>query len=147
MIQKDKVAQLHIFRAIAAIGVVFTHAKFVLWSGGGAYIAKFPVRTWNPVEYPLFFLDLISSLGKQQLYLFFILSGFFIKYSVRSSFSLPSYLCKRLMRIYPAFLAATLLAGTSFTLHQSIYLYRLPARIQIPGSSWLSRAHSLIVAE
>ena len=111
MIQKDKVAQLHIFRAIAAIGVVLTHAKFILWSGGGAYIAKFPVHTWNPVEYPLFFLDLISSLGEQRVYLFFILSGFFIKYSVRGSFSLPSYLCKRLMRIYPAFLAATLLAG------------------------------------
>ena len=111
MIQKDKVAQLHIFRAIAAIGVVLTHAKFVLWSGGVAYIAKFPVHTWNPVEYPLFLLDLISSLGGQRVYLFFILSGFFIRYSVRYNFSLPSYLRKRLLRIYPAFLAATLLAG------------------------------------
>ena len=111
LIQKDKIAQLHIFRAIAAIGVVLTHAKFVLWSGGVAYIAKFPVHTWNPVEYPLFFLDLISSLGEQRVYLFFILSGFFIRYSVRYNFSLPSYLRKRLLRIYPAFLAATLLAG------------------------------------
>lgn len=111
LIQKDKVAQLHILRAIAAVGVVLTHAKFVLWSGGSAYLAKFPAKTWSLVEFPLFFSDLISSLGEQRVYLFFILSGFFIKYSVRSCFSLPGYLCKRLLRIYPAFLAATLLAG------------------------------------
>lgn len=111
LIQKDKVAQLHILRAVAAVGVVLTHAKFVLWSGGEAYLARFPVHTWSPFEYPLFFSDLISSLGTQRVYLFFILSGFFIKYSVRGRFSLPGYLRKRLLRIYPAFLAATLLAG------------------------------------
>jgi peptidoglycan/LPS O-acetylase OafA/YrhL len=111
LVQKDKVAQLHILRAIAAAGVVLAHAKFMLWSGGAAYIAKFPVHTWSPVEYPLFFSDLISSLGTQRVYLFFILSGFFIKFSIRGDFSLPGYLRKRLLRIYPAFLATTLLAG------------------------------------
>lgn len=111
LIQKEKVAQLHLLRAVATIGVVLTHAKFVLWSGGAAYIAKFPVHTWSPVDYVLFFSDLISSLGQQRVYLFFILSGFFIKYSIRGSFSLPGYLRKRLLRIYPAFLVATLLAG------------------------------------
>lgn len=111
LIQKEKVAQLHILRAIAAVGVVLTHAKFVLWSGGAAYLAKFPAHTWSPVEYPLFFSDLISSLGRERVYLFFILSGFFIKFSVRGGFSLPAYLRKRLLRIYPAFLVATLLAG------------------------------------
>jgi peptidoglycan/LPS O-acetylase OafA/YrhL len=111
LIQKDKVAQLHILRAIAAFGVVLTHAKFMLWSGGVAYLAKFPVHTWSLVDYPLFFSDLISSLGTQRVYMFFILSGFFIKFSVRGSFSLPGYLRKRLLRIYPAFLVTTLLAG------------------------------------
>ena len=111
LIQKDKVAQLHILRAVAALGVVLTHAKLVLWSGGVAYLAKFPFYTWSPIEYPLFFSDLISSLGKERVYLFFILSGFFIKFSIRGGFSLPIYLRKRLLRIYPAFLAATLLAG------------------------------------
>jgi peptidoglycan/LPS O-acetylase OafA/YrhL len=111
LIQKDKVAQLHILRAIAAVGVVLTHAKFVLWSGGEAYLAKFPVQTWRFLDYPLFFLDLISSLGSQRVNLFFILSGFLIKFSSRDASSLPDYLRKRLLRIYPAYLAATLLAG------------------------------------
>jgi peptidoglycan/LPS O-acetylase OafA/YrhL len=111
LIQKDKVAQIHILRAIAALGVVLTHAKFMLWSGGTAYLTKFPVYTWSPVEYPLFFADVISSLGTQRVHLFFILSGFFIKFSVRADFSLPIYLRKHLLRIYPAFLATTLVAG------------------------------------
>ena len=111
LIQKDKVAQLHIFRAIAALGVVITHARFVLWSGGEAYITKFPVQKWSFFEYPLFFSDLITSLGPQRVYLFFILSGFFAQYSIRNSFSLPNYLRKRFLRLYPACIAATILAG------------------------------------
>ena len=111
LIQKDKVEQLHIFRAIAALGVVLTHARFVLWSGGEAYIAKFPVQKWGLFEYPLFFSDLITSLGPQRVYLFFILSGFFAQYSIRNSFSLPNYLRKRFLRLYPAYIAATILAG------------------------------------
>ena len=109
LIQKDKVAQLHIFRAIAALGVVLTHARFVLWSGGEAYIAKFPVQKWGLFEYPLFFSDLITSLGPQRVYLFFILSGFFAQYSIRNRFSLPNYLRKRFLRLYPACIAATIL--------------------------------------
>ena len=111
LIQKDKVEQLHIFRAVAAIGVVLTHARFILWSGGEAYIAKFPVQHWRLVEYPLFFLDLITSLGSQRVYLFFILSGFFAQYSIRNAFSLPDYLRKRFLRLYPAYVTATVLAG------------------------------------
>jgi peptidoglycan/LPS O-acetylase OafA/YrhL len=111
LIQKDKVAQLHLIRAIAAIGVVLTHAKFVLWSGGEAYVARFPIQKWTLVEYPLFFSDLVSSLGPPRVYLFFILSGFFLQYSIRREFSLLSYLRKRFLRLYPAFIAATLLAG------------------------------------
>ena len=111
LIQKDKVAQLHIVRAVAAIGVVLTHARFILWSGGEAYIAKFPVQHWRLVEYPLFFSDLITSLGPQRVYLFFILSGFFAQYSIRNAFSLPNYLRKRFLRLYPAYVTATVLAG------------------------------------
>ena len=111
LIQKDKIPQLHVFRAIAAIGVVLTHARFILWSGGEAYIAKFPVQNWSIVEYPLFFSDLITSLGSQRVYLFFILSGFFAQYSIRNEFSLPDYLRKRFLRLYPAYVAATILAG------------------------------------
>ena len=110
-VQKDKVAQLHFLRAIAAGGVVLTHARFVLWSGGTAYIEKFPAHTWDLGDYLLFFADMITSLGEQRTFLFFMLSGFFIKYSVRNGFSLPGYFCKRLLRIYPALLVATLLAG------------------------------------
>ncbi|WP_375418738.1 acyltransferase family protein [uncultured Hymenobacter sp.] len=109
--QKSKIEQLHLIRAIAMIGVVLTHAKFVLWSGGEAYLAKYPTATWHPTDYPLFFTDLISSLGEQRVYLFFILSGFFIQYSVRHGFSLPAFLRKRLLRIYPAYVVSALLAG------------------------------------
>jgi peptidoglycan/LPS O-acetylase OafA/YrhL len=111
LIQKDKIAQLHLIRAIAAIGVVLTHAKFVLWSGGEAYMARFPIQKWTLIEYPLFFSDLVNSLGTPRVYLFFILSGFFLQYSIRSGFLLLPYLRRRFLRLYPAFIATTLLAG------------------------------------
>lgn len=109
--QEDRVEQLHFIRAIAMLGVVLTHAKFVLWSGGEAYLAKYPTSTWKIADYPLFFTDLISSLGQQRVHLFFILSGFFIQYSVRRGFSLPAFLRRRFLRIYPAYVVSALLAG------------------------------------
>lgn len=113
---KNTINQLHILRAIACVGVVLTHAKFALWSGGVAYIALYPTHDWGIGKYVLFGMDLISSLGSQRVYLFFILSGFFLQYSARQQFSIGDYLRKRIWRIYPPLVVATLLSGVAIYL-------------------------------
>jgi peptidoglycan/LPS O-acetylase OafA/YrhL len=110
-INNKNIEQLGFIRAVAAIGVVTTHAKFALWSGGKAYIAQYPMSTWSAWEYLTFVLDLISSLGENRVYLFFILSGFFITHSTRHGFYFRIYFGRRLLRIYPLFLISSLLAG------------------------------------
>ena len=107
-------SQLHLVRAIACIGVVITHAKFVLWSGGQAYLERYPSVNWNWYEFPLFFLDLITSLGTPRVFFFFLLSGFFLQYSARKNFTVASFLRHRFLRLYPTYLAATLAAVVVF---------------------------------
>lgn len=101
---------MHGVRAIACLGVVISHAKFVLWSGGQAYMERYPMAHWDWHEFPVFFLDLITSLGPTRVFFFFILSGFFLQYSTRKDFSIRFFAQNRFLRLYPAYLFATLMA-------------------------------------
>jgi peptidoglycan/LPS O-acetylase OafA/YrhL len=106
--------QIHLVRAIACIGVVITHARFVLWSGGQAYLEHYPLAHWRWYEFPLFFFDLATSLGRPRVFFFFLLSGFFLQYSARTKFCTKAYLRHRFLRLYPAYLAATLVTVAVF---------------------------------
>ena len=111
-------SQMSLVRAIACLGVVTTHAKFVLWSGGQAYLERYPMVQWKWYEFIVFFLDLVTSIGKTRVFLFFILSGFFLQYSARNSFQTLFFWRNRLLRLYPSYLVATLAALAAF--HVSI---------------------------
>jgi len=110
-VSRKNIQQLHLIRVFACLGVVLTHAKFALWSGGAAYLLKYPTATWAPTEYLWFCLDLLYSLGPQRVHLFFVLSGFFIAYATPSALALWTYYRQRLLRIYPAYLVSVLLSG------------------------------------
>ena len=108
------VSQIHLVRAIACIGVVVTHARFVLWSGGQAYLEQHPLAQWSWYEFPVFFFDLVTSLGRPRVFFFFLLSGFFLQYSTRTAFCPKAFLRHRFLRLYPAYLIATLVAVAVF---------------------------------
>lgn len=147
---------MHIIRAVACVGVVLTHARFVLWAGGQEYLKQYPVELWAWYEFPLFFLDLITSLGRPRVFFFFILSGFFLQYSGRKNFSVSSFLRARFLRLYPAYLAATLAAlavfyvaltyinpllATASGREFNVLLYKAAADL-----SWTSLGHTLFFA-
>jgi peptidoglycan/LPS O-acetylase OafA/YrhL len=113
---ETNISQMHLVRAIACLGVVITHTKFVLWSGGQAYLERYPMVQWKWYEFVLFFLDLVTSIGSTRVFFFFILSGFFLQYSTRNSFCIRSFLRGRFLRLYPSYVMATLAALAAFYL-------------------------------
>jgi peptidoglycan/LPS O-acetylase OafA/YrhL len=100
---------LHIVRGLAALLVVFFHAKFVFWVGGTIYNKEVGLHSvW---DYALFAIDMLSSCGKECVVVFFILSAFVIKHSFSNhNYSWGNFYKIRLIRIYWPFLCSLLLS-------------------------------------
>ena len=97
-----------VMRFALASAVIFSHA-YPITLGGETY-ANGKVE-WDAYE-PVFQLTgHQASLGDFAVNGFFLLSGFLIAHSFLHSSSLIGYLWKRVLRIYPAFLVATLLTA------------------------------------
>ncbi|AII51122.1 hypothetical protein N008_03875 [Hymenobacter sp. APR13] len=87
------------------------HAKFILWSGGRQYLLVHPRTTWGALDYVAFGADMLSSAGYEMVIFFFVLSGFFIRYAQLRKHRKPmAFYINRIVRIYPPFLFASLLA-------------------------------------
>ena len=82
--------QLHIIRGFAALYVAIGHAKIVFWSGGKEYIKTYPVEEWAVFDYIVFAIDMLSSSAQEFVIVFFILSGFFIAFSLPWLGHMPS---------------------------------------------------------
>jgi peptidoglycan/LPS O-acetylase OafA/YrhL len=92
---KEKILSIHYMRAIAIIIVVCLHYSF--------YLGKFGMSFFYP--------------GRAGVDLFFLISGFIIVYITGvNKNSIPSFLLKRFIRIYPAFIIVWFIA--------CIFLYR-----------------------
>lgn len=103
---------LHALRGFCAFYVVIYHAKFILWSGGRAYLEAFPRSTWGIGQYVAFLLDLLSSAGYEMVIFFFVLSGFFIRYAqLKRHRPAGAFYLNRIVRIYPPYLVSLLLAA------------------------------------
>ena len=101
--QLPNIKYLHIVRGLAAVLVVFFHAKYVFWVGGTIYKADIGLHTIQ--DYLLFSLDMMSSCGKECVIVFFILSAFVIKYSYGDQQGKwGSFYKIRALRIYLPFL-------------------------------------------
>ena len=103
---------LHALRGFCAFYVVIFHAKFVLWSGGAAYLAAFPRATWGVGQYLGFATDLLCGAGMEMVVFFFVLSGFFIRYAQKKKHRpVGRFYLNRAVRIFPPYLASLGLSG------------------------------------
>lgn len=101
MIEKHRLHSLHAIRGWAALFVVIAHAKYPFWSGGQAYLEKYPMENWGWWQYLLFSLDMFTSFASVFVIVFFVLSGFFIARSlVEKKYSPIFFYGDRIIRIY-----------------------------------------------
>ncbi len=121
------IKSLHVVRGIAALVVVFYHAKFALWSGGALYISK--VGLHNFFDYFLFGMDMLSSCGRQCVLIFFILSGFVIHHSFQNfKNKLIYFYLIRIIRIYIPYIFSVF-----FSVAILLLVIQLNGRIAIDG--------------
>ena len=116
--------QLDFLRGVAATYVLINHARGHFFIGGGKLLANHH----GPLDYLTILLLQATSLGAEMVILFFVLSGFAMAHSVSRSSSIPRFYAKRVIRIWPPYIAATLLAfgvgliiGTRLPLVQMLF--------------------------
>ena len=104
-----KLPSIDVLRGVAALGVAWFHSRVDLWVGFKAIQAD--PGAYSAFDRGLSFLSLpISQMGGIVM-LFFVLSGFCIHLPVASKGITPNwraYAVRRLLRIYPAYLAVLL---------------------------------------
>jgi len=122
MIEKHRLRNLHAIRGWAAFFVVIAHAKYPFWSGGQAYLEKYPKDKWEWYEYILFGIDMSSSFATLFVIIFFVLSGFFIARSFTiNNYSMAIFYGDRIIRIYIPYIGSLLIGFMALYLAQYIY--------------------------
>lgn len=99
---------LDFLRGIAALYVLVCHTRGAFYIGGQRLLAKPGADWW---DYLAVGALQATSLGTEFVILFFVLSGFAMAHSVTRSASAPQFYLKRVIRIWPPYLAATGLAA------------------------------------
>lgn len=98
---------LDFLRGIAALVVLINHTRGRFFAGGGVVLSR-PEAGW--LDYAAVSLLQLTSLGTAFVIVFFVVSGFSMANSVRYSSSVSLFYLKRVIRIWPPYLAAVLLA-------------------------------------
>lgn len=107
-------------RGIAATYVVIHHCRGNLLIGGSEYAAVVPVAQWSIWD-KLYFSGLqLTSLGREFVIFFFVLSGFSIAYSLQKHTGVFKFYSRRLIRLYPPYIAALCWAALCFWICQLI---------------------------
>jgi peptidoglycan/LPS O-acetylase OafA/YrhL len=114
-------------RGIAATYVVFNHARGNLFIGGTRYAQLKDISLWDIKEKIYFSALQLTSLGREFVILFFILSGFSIAYSLTNKHRISGFYLRRLVRIYPPYLVALLWAYLVFVLLSNFALPVIPS--------------------
>lgn len=119
-----KQEQLDFLRGIAATYVVLNHTRGGFFIGGAKLLQGQP----SIGDYLSVAMLQATSLGTEMVMLFFVLSGFAMAHSIAHTTSVPRFYLKRVIRIWPPYIAATLLAfgvahvvGVDFPLLQVIF--------------------------
>lgn len=99
--------QLDFLRGIAATYVVINHVRGHFFVGGKALLAGHP--SWT--DYLAVAALQFTSFGQEMVILFFVLSGFAMAHSVQHSSSVQRFYLKRILRIWPPYIAAVVLAA------------------------------------
>ncbi|MBY8823609.1 acyltransferase family protein [Sphingomonas colocasiae] len=96
-------ASIDFLRGIAAIYVVINHARGNLFVGGEAILAGGDATLLDKIAIALL---QATALGTEFVVLFFVLSGFAMAHSVSHTRSRAGFYLKRMIRVWPAYLAA-----------------------------------------
>lgn len=122
--------QLDFLRGFAATYVVVNHARGALFVGGDKLLAV----DRSPAAYLAVGALQLTSLGAEMVILFFVLSGFAMAHSIAHTSSVRRFYLRRLIRIWPPYIAATILAflvarlvGGSFDLAKTLFYLDAPA--------------------
>ena len=97
-------------RGIAATYVLINHSRGNLFIGGIKYAQIKAYASWSFFEKAYFSLLQATSLGREFVIVFFILSGFSIAFSLERLPRVKDFYLRRLIRIYPPYLVALLWA-------------------------------------
>ena len=113
-------------RGIAAVYVVFNHARGNLFIGGLKYAQIKNISLWSISEKLYFSALQCTSLGREFVILFFILSGFSIAFSLNGKPKIAGFYLRRFIRIYPPYFIALIWAFIVFTALQTFIPSALP---------------------
>jgi peptidoglycan/LPS O-acetylase OafA/YrhL len=101
-------------RGIAATYVLVNHSRGNLLMGGNEYAKITPVEKWSLFDKFYYSILQTTSLGREFVILFFILSGFSIAYSLQKKATVLEFYERRLLRLYPPYLIALIWAAVVF---------------------------------
>ena len=99
-------SRLDFLRGFAAVYVVVNHTRGAFYAGGERILAG----PHGPFEVAMVALLQVTALGAEAVILFFVLSGFAMAHSVGRSRGAAGFYLRRLVRIWPPYIAATLFA-------------------------------------
>jgi peptidoglycan/LPS O-acetylase OafA/YrhL len=113
-------------RGIAAVYVVINHCRGNLLMGGTEYAKLVPQSQWNYFT-KLYYASLqLTSLGREFVIFFFVLSGFSIAHSLTKNNEAAAFYKRRTVRLYPPYLIALIYAGLVFFFVQRCIPTQLP---------------------
>jgi peptidoglycan/LPS O-acetylase OafA/YrhL len=108
-------------RGIAALYVTVAHCRGTLWIGGNEFSRMFPYETWSIWEYIMIGSSMLTRLAVEFVIVFFLLSGFSIAHSLADNKSPRPFYKRRLIRIYPSYVAALVWAGLIFVVTRLLF--------------------------
>lgn len=130
--------QLDYLRGLAAFMVLLNHVRGAFYVGGERVLASDP----SLLNYVSSAVLQVTSFGPEAVILFFVLSGYAMANSVSLSTDTKRFYFKRVLRIWPPYVAACLLAaavgdyaGMGFNLLPTLF-YVQPGRSQLTPQFW-----------
>jgi peptidoglycan/LPS O-acetylase OafA/YrhL len=118
---KPKFNILDGLRGIAATYVVINHCRGHLFIGGREYAAIKPIANWSVTEKLYYSFLQVTSLGREFVIFFFVLSGFSIAHSLTYTIKLSGFYQRRLIRVYPPYLTALFWAFMVFSIIHFVF--------------------------
>ncbi|ESW80508.1 acyltransferase [Mesorhizobium sp. C280B] len=104
---------LDFLRGIAAVYVVVNHTRGAFFRGGEKVIAEATTAHLGIYDYVALSLLQLTSLGTEFVILFFCVSGVAMAHSISESTNVTRFYTKRIIRIWPSYAAAVVLAGVA----------------------------------
>lgn len=101
-------------RGIAAMYVVINHSRGNLLIGGNEYAKIIPMQQWTIFDKLYYSILQVTSISREFVILFFILSGFSIDYSLQKKSFVSQFYRRRIIRLYPPYLMALIWAALVF---------------------------------